>query len=149
MVYAIHSAFLKLLRPLPLIPSLLSLAHSPFILCCAVLCCVLFCAAVYATVAPPAPTLAADLAPAAVAALLAAAREAKTPQGISISGIPGLTLEDKILLARLLGHVSSEDRSKAANYRLYHSALGGYVSKHAETFPQCQYGIQLVLQCRW
>lgn len=69
------------------------------------------CIAVYATVAPPAPTLPTDLAPAAVSALLAAAHAAKTPQGISISGIPGLTLEDKILLARLAGHVSIATQS--------------------------------------
>jgi hypothetical protein len=63
-------------------------------------------AAVYSTMAPPAPTLPREVRPTAAAALIAAAKAAVTPQGISISGVPGLSLEDKILLARILGHVS-------------------------------------------
>eukprot|EP00879_Flechtneria_rotunda_P010991 GHRR01011484.1.p1 GENE.GHRR01011484.1~~GHRR01011484.1.p1 ORF type:complete len:668 (+),score=259.16 GHRR01011484.1:75-2006(+) len=58
----------------------------------------------YGTMAPPAPTLQKEMRPAAVAALIDTARAAKTPQGISICGVPGLSLEDKILLARILGH---------------------------------------------
>jgi hypothetical protein len=58
--------------------------------------------------APPAPTLPAAVRPTAAAALIATAKAAQTPQGISISGVPGLSLEDKILLARILGHVSSQ-----------------------------------------
>jgi hypothetical protein len=56
--------------------------------------------------APPAPTLPAAVRPTAAAALISTAKAAQTPQGISISGVPGLSLEDKILLARILGHVS-------------------------------------------
>lgn len=40
-----------------------------------------------------------------MAALAAAKATASTHHGIS-DGVPGLSLEDKILLARLLGHVS-------------------------------------------
>lgn len=58
----------------------------------------------YSTMAPPAPTLPAQVRPAAAAALIATAKAATTPQGISIRGVPGLSLEDKILLARVLGH---------------------------------------------
>ncbi|KAF8060288.1 OCH1 [Scenedesmus sp. PABB004] len=58
----------------------------------------------YSTMAPPAPTLPREDRAAAASALIAAAAAARSPQGISSAGIPGLSLEDKLLLARLLGH---------------------------------------------
>jgi hypothetical protein len=53
----------------------------------------------------PAAELAPEARAAAQEALAAAAAAAKTPQGISTHNIPGLGLEERLLLGRLLGHV--------------------------------------------
>jgi hypothetical protein len=69
----------------------------------------------YASMASPAPALPKAARPAAAAALRATAAVARSPQGISMTGVPGLALEDRILLARMLGHV----RQRRRRARLY------------------------------
>ena len=59
---------------------------------------------------PPALLLPAEVRAAATAALEAATKSADNSQGISLDSLGYLTLEEKILLARLMGHVSSTQR---------------------------------------
>lgn len=88
----------------------------------------------YGAMPLPAPTLSKEARQAAAAALEATIAAARTPQGISTTGVPGIGLEDRLLLARLLGHEVRGDFDEPGRLNSsspsYWAALDAQLERH-------------------